>query len=290
MSAADMEAPLCLPRRPLTRLPRAALPEGTIDTHFHVFRAGARFNTPRSYTPDIATITDWIEFSGSLGIARGVLVQPSVYGLDNRVLLEALAAYPDRLRGIVVIDPETAETEIERLDRLGVRGVRINTRNKGGLPLAAARTLAESIAPLGWSLQLQINPEQLPDIAATLSGIRLPIAIDHLGFIPLATETRSRHVDALRRLMDAADTYVKVTAPYRLTKDMNDQGFAEVGRALAATHAERLLWGSDWPHTELWDGMPDDAELIETMQAAIDDPAMAEKIFVRNAEALFFGR
>lgn len=98
MSAADMEAPLCLPRRPLTRLPRAALPQGTVDTHFHVFRAGAPLNTPRSYTPDIATIADWIEFSGSFGIARGVLVQPSVYGLDNRVLLEALAAYPDRLR------------------------------------------------------------------------------------------------------------------------------------------------------------------------------------------------
>ncbi|MBY3345993.1 amidohydrolase family protein [Rhizobium laguerreae] len=290
MSAADMEAPLCLPRRPLTRLPRAALPQGTVDTHFHVFRAGAPLNTPRSYTPDIATIADWIEFSGTLGIARGVLVQPSVYGLDNRVLLEALAAYPDRLRGIVVIDPETAATEIERLDRLGVRGVRINTRNKGGVPLAAARTLAQNIAPPGWSLQLQINPEQLPDIGATLSGIRLPIVIDHLGFIPLASETRSLHVDALKRLMDRAEAYVKVTAPYRLTKDVNYDGFAEVACALAASHAERVLWGSDWPHTELWDGMPDDAELVETMQAAIDDPATAEKVFVRNAEALFFGR
>ncbi|MBY5520988.1 amidohydrolase family protein [Rhizobium leguminosarum] len=290
MSAADMEAPLCLPRRPLTRLPRVALPQGTVDTHFHVFCAGAPLNTPRSYTPDIATIADWIEFSGSLGIARGVLVQPSVYGLDNRVLLDALAAYPDRLRGIVVIDPETAKTEIERLDRLGVRGVRINTRNKGGLPLAAARTLAENIAPLGWSLQLQINPEQLSDIAATLSGIRLPIVLDHLGFIPLARETRSLHVDALKRLMDRAEAYVKVSAPYRLTKDVNYEGLAEVGRALATSHAERLLWGSDWPHTELWDGMPDDTELVETMQAAIDDPAVAEKIFVRNAEALFFGR
>ncbi|MBY5712005.1 amidohydrolase family protein [Rhizobium leguminosarum] len=290
MSAADMEAPLCLSRRPLTRLPRAALPQGTVDTHFHVFRAGAPLNTPRSYTPDIATIADWIEFSGSLGIAGGVLVQPSVYGLDNRVLLDALAAYPDRLRGIVVIDPETAKTEIERLDRLGVRGVRINTRNKGGLPLAPARTLAENIAPLGWSLQLQINPEQLSDIAATLSGIRLPIVLDHLGFIPLARETRSLHVDALKRLMDRAEAYVKVTAPYRLTKDVNYDGFGEVGRALATSHAERLLWGSDWPHTELWDGMPDDTELVETMQAAIEDPAVAEKIFVRNAEALFFGR
>ncbi|MGO6996454.1 amidohydrolase family protein [Rhizobium leguminosarum] len=290
MSAADIEAPLCLPHRPLTRLPRAALPQGTVDTHFHVFRTGAPLNTPRSYTPDIATFSDWIEFSGSLGIVRGILVQPSVYGRDNRVLLEALAAYPDRLRGVVVIDPETTETEIERLDRLGVRGVRINTRNKGGLPLAAARTLAESIAPVGWSLQLQINPEQLSDIAATLSGIRLPIVIDHLGFIPLARETRSLHVDALKRLMDRAEAYVKVTAPYRLTKDVNYDGFAEVGRALATSHAERLLWGSDWPHTELWDGMPDDTELVETMQATIDDPAVAEKIFVRNAEALFFGR
>ena len=115
MSTADIEAPLCLPRRQLARLPRPALRQGTVDTHFHVFRADAPLNTPRSYTPDIATIADWIEFSENLGIAKGVLVQPSVYGLDNSVLLEALAAFPGRLRGIVVIDPETGETEIERL-------------------------------------------------------------------------------------------------------------------------------------------------------------------------------
>jgi predicted TIM-barrel fold metal-dependent hydrolase len=289
MSAADMKAPLCLPRRPLGRLPQVAMPRGTVDSHFHVFRVGAPLNTPRSYTPQIATIADWIEFAGRLGIAKGILVQPSVYGLDNTVLLEALTSSPNNLRGIVVIDPETSEAEIERLDRCGVRGVRINTRNKGGLPLAAAGKLAARIAPFGWSLQLQINPEQLPDIAAMLSGIRLPVVIDHLGFIPLATETTSLHVDALKKLMDTAEAYVKLTAPYRLTKDRHYKGFVDVVSTLAVSHAERLLWGSDWPHTELWDSMPDDTELIETMQAAIDDPAVAEKIFIRNAEALFFG-
>lgn len=290
MSDAELEAPLCLPRLPLARLPRLRLPEGTVDTHFHVFRADAPLHTPCSYTPQIATIADWSTFSGSLGISKGVLVQPSVYGRDNTVLLDALASFPDRLRGIVVIDPDTTATEIERLDGCGVRGVRINTRNKGGLPLAAAGTLAAKIAPFGWSLQLQINPEQLPDIASALSGIRLPIILDHLGFIPLAAATRSAHVAALQRLMDRATTYVKITAPYRLTKDAGFEGFPEVVRALADSHAEQLLWGSDWPHTELWEGMPDDADLIESTQAAIDNTAMADKIFVQNAEALFFGR
>ena len=134
---AEAEAPLCLPPLPLTRLPATRLPSGTIDTHFHVFKRGAVLNTPRSYTPQILTLPDWKQLGPKLGVSRGVLVQPSVYGFDNSVLLEALATDPVNLRGVVVLPQETSVSELRQLDRLGVRGVRINTRNKGGLPFEA---------------------------------------------------------------------------------------------------------------------------------------------------------
>ena len=290
MSVEESEPPLCLPRLALSRLPSATLPPGTIDTHFHLFRAGAPLTTPRNYTPQIATLADWIEFADALDIAKGVLVQPSVYGFDNSVLLEALVAFPERLRGIVVIDTETRETEIERLHGLGVRGIRVNTRNKGGLPLSSIRSLAAKIAPLGWSLQLQVNPAQLDETMNMVSGLDLPLIIDHLGFIPLATDGDASHVAALKRAMDTAGAYIKVTAPYRLTTDRNYKGFVDVVRALSVSHAERLLWGSDWPHTELWERMPDDADLIEIIRGAAPDATLAEKIFSKNAEALFFGQ
>ncbi|MGO4199679.1 amidohydrolase [Rhizobium sp. YAF28] len=290
MSLVDSQAPLCLPRLPLTRLPVKPLPQGTIDTHFHVFWSDAPLNTPRSYTPDIATTADWIAFADRLGIGRGIVVQPSVYGLDNQVLIEALAAFPERLRGIVVIDPETGPTEIARLDRLGVRGVRINTRNKGGLPLTAAETLAVSIRDFGWSLQLQISPDQIDDLARRLPHLGVRFVIDHLGFIPLADGAWRQHLPALQRLADHPGGYVKLTAPYRLTRERGYAGFAEVVGALAASHPEKLLWGSDWPHTELWSDMPDDADLIDGIQDAIGNPELARKIFIENAETLFFGR
>ncbi|WP_416066939.1 amidohydrolase family protein [Rhizobium sp. ZK1] len=289
MSMVDSEAPLCLPRLPLTRLPAYPLPQGTIDTHFHVFRSGAPLNTPRSYTPDIATTADWITFADRLGVGRGILVQPSVYGLDNQVLIEALTAFPDRLRGIVVIDPETVPEEIARLDRLGVRGVRINTRNKGGLPLAAAEKLAAAIRDFGWSLQLQISPDQIGDLAGRLPQLGVRFVIDHLGFMPLADGAWCEHVPALQRLADSPGGYIKLTAPYRLTSERNYAGFAEVAQALAASHPEKLLWGTDWPHTELWSDMPDDADLIDRMQEAIGTPELTRRIFIDNAETLFFG-
>jgi len=102
--AARDDAPLCLPPKPLG-LPRASLPVGTVDSHVHVFAHGMPLATPRSYTPRILTLDDWLSYARTLGIARGVLVQPSVYGFDNIVLLAALNADPGRLRGIVVIDP-----------------------------------------------------------------------------------------------------------------------------------------------------------------------------------------
>jgi predicted TIM-barrel fold metal-dependent hydrolase len=290
MNTLDREAPLCLPRRPLTRLPANALPLGTIDTHFHVFRAGAPLNTPRSYTPDIATLADWTVFADRLNIGRGILVQPSVYGLDNQVLIEALVSFPDRLRGIVVIDPQTNRDEIARLDRLGVRGVRINTRNKGGLPLTAAETLATSLRDFGWSLQLQISPEQIPELAGRLPRLGIPFVVDHLGFIPLADGAWRQHVPALQRLADIPGGYIKLTAPYRLTRDRSHAGFAEVAKALVDSHPQKLLWGSDWPHTELWSDMPDDADLIDEMQDAFAGITSARKILIENAETLFFSR
>lgn len=285
---AESEAPLCLPPKPLARIPRP-LPDGSIDTHFHVFEPGAPLTTPRSYSPQIRTLADWQAYAGAVNIARGVLVQPSVYGFDNSVLLRALAADPARLRGIVVLHPETDKAEFHRLAALGVRGVRVNTRNKGGLPFSAIAALSARIADLGWMLQFQVRPEQLDEIGALLPAIACPVVLDHLGFLDLDAADADAQVTKIQHLLDAPDCYTKLSAPYRLTKSAGSAHFGAAAGQLLASHPERLLWGSDWPHTELFDQMADDAELIELTHAMLADPGVARQVLVTNAAALFFG-
>ena len=284
----ETEAPLCLAPRALTRLPAMRLPSGTVDTHFHVFKSGAPLNSPRSYTPQILTLADWQHLAAALGIDCGVLVQPSVYGFDNSVLLEALAADPAHLRGIAVLRPETPLDELKRLDHLGVRGVRINTRNKGGLSFNAVADFAAPLAMLGWTPQFQVRPEQLPLITSLALTLGAPVVIDHLGFIPLGTPETDTHVTNLQRLLDTGRAYVKLSAPYRLTTGADHSAFAHIATRLVQSHPQRLLWATDWPHTELWADMPDDADLIDEALGWLSTDAVRQAVSVDNPQSLFF--
>jgi predicted TIM-barrel fold metal-dependent hydrolase len=290
VTVVEADAPLCLPPHPLTKPPARLLPDGAVDTHFHVFRAGAPLVTPRSYTPRMQTLEDWQDFARVTNIARGVLVQPSVYGFDNSVLLEALAADPQSLRGIVVLPGDVDGSELGRLDRLGVRGIRVNTRNKGGVAFSAVVALAAKAAETGWMLQFQVRPEQLTELGALLPAMACPVVLDHLGFLALDAGDAEPQVARIQRLLDGDNVYAKLSAPYRLTRSAGHAAFGVAARQLLLSHPERLLWGSDWPHTELFDRVPDDGELIAQMHDWLGSGSVAQQVFVTNAEALFFSR
>lgn len=283
---ADAEAPLALPPRPLDRPPRQRLPAGTIDCHFHVFRDGAPLATPRNYTPAVATLDEWLALGAAVGIDGGVIVQPSVYGFDNSVLVGSLRAAPERLRGIAVVRPDLPDAELRALDRAGVRGVRCNTRNLGGMTLDDAKALAARVAPLGWVLQFQVRPEQLESIAVLAPGLGLPVIIDHLGLVAFGVAQREASLRKLRTLLDSGDAYVKISATYRLGVGPDDIRIAV--SELARSHPDRLIWGTDWPHTELWDNVPSDADLVDDVTDWIPDEAIRRMILVDTPRTLFF--
>jgi predicted TIM-barrel fold metal-dependent hydrolase len=287
MAETTLEAPLCLSPVPLSRPPRR-LPEGTCDCHFHVFAPHAPLASPRSYTPRIEPLDGWLRLADATGMARGVLVQPSVYGFDNRVLLTALAAHAERLRGVVVIPPETGSNELMRLHRLGVRGVRVNLRNKAGLPLETVPALAASVRSLGWHLQFQVGPDGIGDVTRMVLQHGITAVIDHAAFLPTADPNVESGIVALQRLLDTGSAYVKLSAPYRLTAGPDYPGFGAFVARLAASHPERLLWGSDWPHTELFTAMPDDADLVSAMLDWLPDEPVRRKVFVTNPESLYW--
>lgn len=269
----------------MLRPPREALPAGTIDTHVHLFAQGVPLASPRSYTPHMLTLSDWRAFAGMAGIARGVVVQPSVYGFDNSVLLAALRAEPERLRGIVVPHPDMSVSDLAEWNTLGVRGIRCNTRNLGGLSFDAIGALARTIAPLDWLLQFLVRAEQLDALASLLPSLGVPAVIDHLGWVD--PRDLNSVVRQLRGLLDAGNCYVKISGPYRL----GAAPYAAVGAltvALVHSHPHRLIWGTDWPHTELFDTVPDDTALIDAMSDWLSDPSARQQIFVDTPHSLFF--
>jgi predicted TIM-barrel fold metal-dependent hydrolase len=280
-----VDAPLCLAPIALPGPLGQQLPVGTIDSHFHVFDNAAPLNTPRSYTPRILTLDDWLAYAGLVGIERGVLVQPSVYGVDNSVLLAALSRQPDRLRGVVVIAPDTGDAELARLNQHGVRGVRINLRNKGGIGLDALAALAPRIRALGWHVQFQVGPETIATVAALTAQYGIVGVIDHLAFMPL--DPAGAALDALRRVLDSERVLLKISAPYRLRDTANHAGYRHVVGALSGSHPDRLLWASDWPHTELFDTMVDDAALVSLSLAAVPTAAQRQ-VFSQNATSLYW--
>jgi predicted TIM-barrel fold metal-dependent hydrolase len=280
-------APLSLPARPLVRAPASLLPPGTCDCHFHVIPPGRPFSPSRGYTPPIQPIAGWRRMADAVGIARGVLVQPSIYGMDNRALLGALAAHPGTLRGVVVIPTDTTPAEIARLHRLGVRGVRINPLHATGLGLAAVPAIARLIRPFGWHLQFQIEPRHIADVAAALAREPMPSVVDHLAFLRPGSATLEADLAALQRLLDAG-TYVKLSAVYRLAPAPQYPGIGAIVERLARSHPERLLWGSDWPHTDLYDEMPDDADLVETSLAWLAGTTLRDRVFVANPQAVYW--
>lgn len=282
-----LDARLCLPPRPLRNPAGLRLPPNTCDAHFHVFAREAPLVTPRSYTPQIETIDSWLPLADTFGIERGVLVQPSVYGLDNRVLLTALTGHSDRLRGIVVIPPETTDAELRRLDALGVRGVRFNLRNKSGIGFDAFADLAPRIRALGWHAQFQVGPEAIASVAELTTRHNIVGVIDHLAFMSL--DNPGTALDDLARTFETGRVYAKISAPYRLSSANYNANFKTALETLTVCYPNRLLWGTDWPHTELFETMPEDDDLIALTLAALPAETHAA-IFADNAQTLYFSR
>jgi predicted TIM-barrel fold metal-dependent hydrolase len=273
---------------PVVARPGLRLPSGTCDCHCHVFAPPdvRPLFAGRNYTPSVATLADYVRLMETFGIDRAVLVQPSVYGIDNAVLLEALAALPKQLRGIVVIPPDSSDAELARLNALGVRGVRINRRNPGGLPLAAIGELSRRIAPLGWHLQFLISLEDTPDLADIVARSEVQVVIDHMGFLSTGQGIDARGFQSLLHLAEQGKCWVKLSAPYRMA--VRPETLDPFIAALVGSAADRLLWATDWPHSERFDTVPDDADLVELAQRWFSTPELRRRVLIDNPDRLYW--
>lgn len=233
----------------------ARLPPGACDCHTHV--VGDARTWPmvpdRHYTPAPAPVEAVARHLQAVGLQRAVIVQPSFYGTDNACMLDALDRLQGAGRGVAVLDASLQDAALAGLHARGVRGVRVNVESGGGRDphavQAALGTWADRIAPLGWHLQVYAAPAMLAALAEFLAGLPVPVVLDHFAMVPADLPLDDPLARQLLSLVGGGRAYVKLSAPYRVAAGWPSAGVDSLAQAFLAANAERVLWGSDWPHT-----------------------------------------
>ncbi|WP_316181452.1 amidohydrolase family protein [Bradyrhizobium sp. SZCCHNRI1009] len=283
-------APACAGPDPHPRrASRFIVPPGAVDTHAHVIGLPPRhpFVAARSYTPPEATAASYLAMLDATGMTYGVLVQVSVHGTDNSLMIETLGANRERLRGIAVIPLGLPDRELAALQQAGVVGLRLNVLYGGGIGFDQLHDYAALARELGWHLQFLIDAADLPALAPRLEGLAVPIVIDHWGHFPVSRGLADPGFQTLVSLVrDGA--WVKLSGAYRNT--VAGPPYADTVpfvRRLHAAAPDRCVWGSDWPHVAHRGHMMNVGELLDLLADWVPDAAARNRVLADNAQRLY---
>ena len=272
--------------------PARALPALACDAHMHIFAPAFAPSAHWKRTPPEARVDDYRQLQQRLGTSRTVVVTPSTYGTDNACTLDALRQLGASARGVAVVDQDVSDAELASLDAQGVRGLRVNfvsPQSWGTTTQQMLVTLAHKLAGSAWHLQLFAHPDQIVALAPVLQALPVPLVIDHMGRMDPAQGQTAPAYGALRALLDAGNTWVKLSGAY-MRSTVHGPTYADtlpLGRALVQAAPERLVWGSDWPHTTEVPGTVNDADLVDLLQHWTGSDAAMDLILVDNPARLY---
>jgi D-galactarolactone isomerase len=270
--------------------PRLVAPPGACDCHIHIFGPRGRFRLAAdlAYTPAEASVESYRELQHRLGFERAVVVQPSAYGTDNACTLDAIAHLQPHARGIAVVDPAVPDADLERLHAAGMRGLRFSLTVKNAMRPEHLETMASRIRPLGWHIQFRSTYRDLPDVAPRLRALPVDVCLDHMSSIPPEMPLDHPAWTALFRLLDGGRCWVKLSAPYQLSR-MPGPRYADFGAqvsALVQLAPQRMVWGTNWPHPTV-EAKPDDASLLDWLGVWVPEESLRRAILVENPAALY---
>lgn len=279
-------------------------PPGACDCHIHTIGPFDRYPLAdeRPYTPHEATAADMHAMLARQGLSRAVVVQPSIYGFDNRCTMDAVDSLNGQGRAVVVTALDATSAELEALHARGARGYRINAVSTGENEAAKLRDrisqVARLCAPLGWHVQMFINPATLAQLADFIPTLPVPVVIDHFGLIAMGPEGAEQTV-TMANLLRTGRVWVKLSGTYRVSKDCFDTQLTQLARKLASANPDRVVWASDWPHTpggrtsgihphqQQPNQNIDTKGVLEFVREWFPDAAMQQRLLVDNPAALY---
>src|SRR5450830_174268 len=268
------------------------LPIRGIDAHAHVFERGLGLASVRRYAPDYdATLADYLQHLQENGLSHGVLVQPSFLGTDNSYLLAALQQEPERLRGVVVVERDIVVSELERMAGLGVAGVHLNLMGQPLPDFAEApwQVFFSHLRRLDWHVEVHRQLEDLPALVQPLLALGCKVVVDHFGRPDARLGVEQAAFARLLELGESGRLWIKVSGIYRLGgTPMENLHFAEkaLSLMLQTLGPDRLLWGSDWPHTQHEQEVKFSSELDRLRRLACAAP-LRQHLLCNTAAELF---
>jgi predicted TIM-barrel fold metal-dependent hydrolase len=280
------------------------IPPNSCDCHTHIFGDPAKFPwwPGRGYTPEPASPEEMTALHRALHIERVVIVTPSVYGTDNAATLYGIKVRGKSARGVAVIDDKTPQSDLDAMAKAGIRGIRLNLVNSGQNDPETARrrfrTAADRIKSYGWHIQMNTSLPVISSIKDLVRDSPVAVVFDHFAGARADLGPQQPGFEDLLELVRSGKSYVKVSAPYQVSTQAPE--YADAGplaKALVAANADRILWGTNWPHPNATSGRPatqltplmqmDDGRLLNQLAVWVPDAPLRKRILVDNPARLY---
>jgi 2-pyrone-4,6-dicarboxylate lactonase len=282
--------------------PRFKLPAGAVDAHCHVFGPGNVFPyaPERKYTPCDASKEQLFALRDHLGFDKNVIVQATCHGSDNRALVDALKASNGKAKGVATVNRNVTDAELQEMHAAGVRGTRFNfvKRLADFTPREVLLEIANRIAPLGWHVVIYFEAVDLPELYDFFTTLPTTVVVDHMGRPDVTKLVDGPEFELFVKMMrEHSNIWSKVSCPERLSvsgpKALNGEqnAYTDVvpfAKRLVETFPDRVLWGTDWPHPNLKDHMPDDGLLVDFIPQIATTPELQQKLLVDNPTRLYW--
>ncbi|WP_422344909.1 amidohydrolase family protein [Parasphingorhabdus sp.] len=273
--------------------PTFTLPPGAVDAHCHVFGPMAQFpfSPNAKYLPEDAGPEKLFALRDHLGFSRNVIVQASCHGTDNSATLDAIRKSNGKARGVAVVDPAIGSDKLAALHEGGIRGVRFNflKRLVDNAPKEKFLEVAARL-PKGWHVVIYFEADILEEMRSFIDAIPVPVVIDHMGRPDVSQGPDGKDMQAFRSLLESrSDIWFKATCSDRL--DAGGYPWADFVRSVAplvADYPDRCLWGTDWPHPNMQDDIPNDGHLVDIIPQIAPSSALQEKLLIMNPNRLYW--
>eukprot|EP01032_Pedospumella_encystans_P015259 gene15259-17465_t len=282
--------------------PRFQLPAGAVDAHCHVFGPGTEFPyaPERKYTPCDASKHQLYALRDHLGFARNVVVQATCHGADNRALVDALVNSGGMARGVATVKRSVTDQEIQAMHDAGVRGVRFNfvKRLVDFTPKDELMEIAGRIQKWGWHVVIYFEAVDLPELWDFFTALPTTVVVDHMGRPDVSLPVDGPQFALFQKFMrEHSNVWSKVSCPERLSvtgpKALSGeqnayQDVIPFAQRIVQEFPDRVLWGTDWPHPNLKDHMPDDGLLVDFIPHIAPTAELQKKLLVDNPMRLYW--